>query len=227
MTSLLISIILWVLSQGSPNQIAERNRIKLEAERAFARRDYALSAVLYRQLTETKLVPEPGALFNLAHAYFALGDTARARKQYARLARIRQPEIAAVALSQLGVLTCRRGDSTGALAYFRRALEVLPGYEPARYNYELLVKHQSTPTMPRTSTAPPPKKSAASPVDIPRNPPVSIASDQRVDFLEKLRQYDLTEEKARMILEVMRSGEIQYIQQRTHTAGGIQMKQTW
>ena len=229
MTSFLISMILWVLTQGSPRRIAERNQTKLLAERAFAQRDYAAAAALYRQLMASKLVPEPGVLFNLAHAYFALGDTARARRQYARLTRNDNPGIAAVSLSQLGVLTCRSGDSTTAMRYFRRALEVSPDYEPARYNYELLSHFQPRPPSSPLGTAnsPPVKKAPLPPSTVPGTPQEVVASNQRVDFLKKLSQYDLTEEKARMILEVMRSGEIQYIQQRTHSVGKPDMKQTW
>lgn len=233
MTSLLISLVVWVLSQGAPNRISERNRLKMEAERAFARRDYATAALLYQRLAELALIPEPAVLFDQAQAYFVLGDTARARRQYARLVRTADKPMAAAALSQLGTLACRGGDSTQALRYFRQALEVLPSYEAARYNYELVRK-----TMPTTPSKQNRMASAPSQPEPSRNQPPApqpsrgnqaLASEKREDFLQQLRRYDLTQEKARMLLDAMRAEEIQYIQQRSRATGGegVEMTQTW
>ncbi len=233
MTSLLISLVVWVLSQGAPNRISERNRLKMEAERAFGERRYATAAALYQHLAESAWIPEPAVLFDQAQACFVLGDTARARQQYNRLVRTPDKPMAAAALSQLGVLACRRGDSTEALTYFRQALEVLPSYELARYNYELVRK-----TMPPTPSKKPRLAPAPGQSEPTRNQPPSpqpsrenraLASEKREDFLRKLRQYDLTQEKARMLLDAMRAEEIQYIQQRSRATGdtGIEMTQTW
>lgn len=222
MTSLIISIVLWLIGQGSPNRIAERNRLKQQAQQAFMERDFVRSAALYRRLSESAIIPESGVLFNLAQAYFALGNVPLARVQYERLSRTSDQGVAAASLSQLGVLACHSGDSTAALTFFRRALEVSPGYEAARYNYELLRKIRpaavpppSRPS-PKASTTPPPSVSAQ-----------ALPTETREDFLNRLRRYDLSEEKARMLLDAMRASEIQYIQQRSHRGEGIEMKQTW
>ncbi len=223
MTSLIISIVLWLISQGSPDRIAERNRLKQQAEQAFLERDFARAAAFYRQLSESAIIPESGVLFNLAQAYFSLGNNQLARVQYQRLARTPDPAMAAAALSQLGVLACQSGDSTAALTFFRRSLEVSPGYETARYNYELLRKI-------RPVVVPPPPSRKAPKASSTPPPPVSgqsLPTETRQDFLNRLRRYDLSEEKARMLLDAMRASEIQYLQQRSHRGEGVEMKQTW
>jgi tetratricopeptide (TPR) repeat protein len=234
MTSLLISLIVWMLSQGAPNRIAERNQLKAEAERAFRQRKYAVAAALYRRLAESALIPEPAVLFNQAHAFFALGDTAQARRQYARLARVGDKPMAAAALSQLGVLACQSRDSLAALAYFRQALRVLPTYETARYNYELVRK-----SMPPEAAKPPrPPRASPQPSPAQHHPPAPqpqagrdvLPSEKRQDVLRKLSRYNLTAEKAQMLLDAMRAEEAQYIQQRRRSAPVEEregMKQTW
>jgi tetratricopeptide (TPR) repeat protein len=231
MISLLISMLLWILKQGAPNQIAERNRLKTDAQRAFAARDYALAAQLYRQLTESALIPEPTVLFNQAQAYFALNDTLHARALYTRLARSDEPGMAATALAQLGVLTCRSGDSTQALTYFEQAIRIVPTYEMARFNYELLRKLNPNTNTPPSAVSP---QTASQRSTFSRSQPSSSAptvlTEKRTDLLKRLERYQLNEQKARMLLDAMRAEEIQYIQQRRFGASVSQenpMKQTW
>lgn len=230
MTSLLISIIFWILQQGAPNQISERNRLKADAERAFASRNYALAASLYQRLAQSALLPESAVLFNEAQSRYALNDTLRARKLYSRLTRADEPVTAATALSQLGVLTCRSGDSARALGYFELALRILPTYEPARYNYELLCKSQPH----RTKLRPAVVRLSAERRPEPPRPQLSsrtaLPSEKRDDVLEKLEHHQLTEQKARMLLDAMRAEEIQYIQQRRPSRRSnekSQLKETW
>jgi len=231
MTSLLISILLWVLQQGAPNRIAERNRLKADAGRAFAVGDYALAARLYQRLAESALIPEPGVLFNQAQAYFALNDTPRARTLYERLARLEDPAMAATSLTQLGVLACRGGDSALALLRFERALWVLPRHESARFNYELLRKLRPLPV---ASPRPDAQKTAGQRPEPPRFQPGSptppVPTEKREDVLKKLERYQLTEQKARMLLDAMRAEEIQYIQQRRlgdRASAESALSQTW
>ena len=228
MTSLLISIVLWILRQGAPNQIAERNRLKIEAGRAFAEGDYALAASLYRRLSQSALLPESAVLFNEAQACFALNDTSRARALYIRLTRVDDVRTAASALSQLGVLACRSGDSTLALVYFERALRTLSTHESARYNYELLRKILPSDASPRqrvvgnaTRRRPESAQPSASTTALP--------TQRRRDVLKKLEGHQLTEQKARMLLDAMRAEEIQYIQQRRYGAPpeAESKQQTW
>lgn len=230
MTSVLISFLLWILQQGAPNRIAERNRLKQEAERAYVIRDFSLAATLYRRLAESALIPEPAVLFNQAQASFVLNDTLRARTLYARLTRISDPATAAAALSQLGVLACRAGDTTQALDYFQRALRVAPAHATSRYNFELLSKTRSSarPNRPEPGTP----KTAEARANAPKSPiaPRALRSDRREDVLKKLGRHDLSPEKAQMLLDAMRAEEIQYIQQRRRTgAPGDEsgMTQTW
>lgn len=230
MTSVLISLLLWILEQGAPNRIAERNRLKQEAERAFIARNYALAATLYRRLAESTLFPEPAVLFNQAQASFALNDTALARAQYARLTRTANPDMAASALSQLGVLACRAGDTAQALNCYRQALRVVSTHANAQYNFELLSKtwspsrpNRTDPVAPKTTVT---RTSAPKPLATSR----ALRSDRREDVLKKLGRYDLSPEKAQMLLDAMRAEEIQYIQQRRRTGASADesgMKQTW
>lgn len=216
MPSLLISLLLWLLQQGAPNRIAERNRLKQEADRTFGNHEYALAASLYRQLAETALLPEPAVLFNQAQAYFAASDTLRARPLYLRLTEASDPGMAASALTQLGVLACQSGDSALALEYFRRAVRLVPDHTGAAYNFELLSKMRPPPRPPRPR--PEAAKTASPPPPQPRTGGQVQASTRRDDLLSRLNRYNLSPEKARMLLDAMRAEEIQYIQQRRRSA---------
>lgn len=215
MTSLLLSFLLWLINQGSPEQIPERNQAKQSARDAFRRGAYRQAAQTYEALSQTRFFPELPVLLNLAHCYFLLRDTTRAEQTYARLLRVPDSRVASTAWAQTGLLQTQRGDTAVALTSLRQALALFPDNEVARYNYELLrlrYRPRATPPPPRPDapprTAPPPEQREVE------------QSEQRRQTLERLRRYDLSEEQAQQLLDALNATELQYIQQQRRPAAG-------
>lgn len=221
MTSLLFHFLLWLINQGSPQQIPERNRAKEAAAQAFRQGRYRSAAQTYEQLSRTTFFPEVEVLLNLAHAYFLLNDTASAQRHYARLFRAGNPRLASTAWAQSALLRVRSRDTAQALIHLRQALTLDPDNAPARYNYELLrYRFRPRPEVPRPETSPPPPRPNQNPP--PRTSQQVLPSERREQTLDRLRRYSLTEAQAQQLLDALNATELQYIQQQrrraTHSA---------
>ncbi|MFN8356532.1 MAG: hypothetical protein U0Y10_18915 [Spirosomataceae bacterium] len=229
MSSFYFYIVLWILNFGSYDTVSLRNKAKVSAETAYTNKDYLLASTYYKQVLNYTLFVEPEVRLDLGHSYFLLGDTKGATRQYQRLVHAQSAEIATMSLNQMGVLSNNEGAHQKALAYLKEALQVNPNNEIARYNYELLKKQHPTMTPPPPPESP---KNTSKPPPPPQQAPKQQAelekSEKKEDVLHTLKQYDLTEEKARMILDAMKAGEVQYIQQRQYkTAETKKTKQNW
>lgn len=136
------------------------------------------------------------------------------------------------------MIACQKGDSANALAMFKKALIVKPENDLARFNYELLKKKYNQNDN-QTNSAPDKsennreqhKKSPEKPEQEQsehRNKQEVLKNDVQRDMLKTLKDYNLTPEKARMILDAMKNSEVQYIQQRQKTVNkGTDIKQKW
>jgi len=156
----------------------------------------------------------PEVTLNLANSLFEINDILGAKRKYAQLVSLKEPLLASTTFSQLGIIFCREKDTLRSLALFKTALMIKPDNDIARFNYEL-IKRQFHP-----------KKNKSQPLPIyQKNPPVTqqqTLEDQKEieknnsqkDLLKTLKNYGLTPEKAKIILEGMKNSEIQYIQQK-------------
>ena len=194
-------LILLFLSLRSLTNVSERNKLKIEAGRAFIQKQYSLATEKYQLLANISFNLEPEARLNLAHAYFYTKDTSRALQEYKRLLRVKDEKIFTGALIQIGVINAMLKDSVTALQLFKEALQKNPDNLVARYNYELLKKK------------------------LPVNPPPPIEnnqdenqnqdgetqqSDKQKDELESQTPEKMSKEKALQILEAMKTNELQY-----------------
>jgi tetratricopeptide (TPR) repeat protein len=224
MASLLFHLVFWLINQGSPRQIPERNQAKREAEQAYRQGQYRMARQRYEALTQGSIFPEVGVLLNLAHASFLVGDTAAARRYYARLFRSSDARLASTAWAQAALLDVRSGDTARALQQLRQALTLNPDNEPARYNYEFLRYR----FRPRAQTPPAPKPPAPTNASPPPGRQDVLRSEQRRQTLTRLRRYNLTEAQAQQILDALNANEAQFIQQRRRPASGTaEVEKPW
>ncbi|MGA0555285.1 tetratricopeptide repeat protein [Larkinella sp. VNQ87] len=220
MTYLILSVLLWLYDNRSFQKISHDNVARIEGLRAYETGNYKKAAEHYVALVNSTLFVEPSARLNLAHSYFQLRQYAEAQRHYRLVAQVDQPGLAATAELQLGVIAVMQGDSAAALTLFRKALNTVPGFEPAQINYELIRKTYSG--KPRTNSTPTPK---------PRlrqqqiETEVALESgqekgteleqgDNKDELLRRLRSLNLSEEQALAILNAMQANEVQYIHQR-------------
>ncbi len=134
-------IILLFLNLRSLTNVSQRNALKLEAGKAFYKKDYSLATKKYEELANISYNLEPEARLNLAHAYFNINDTTQALEEYKKLVRLNDVSISTSAMIQVGVIETMLGDSSGAMNLFRIALQNDNDNKIARYNYELLRKN--------------------------------------------------------------------------------------
>ncbi|MFN3488594.1 MAG: tetratricopeptide repeat protein [Emticicia sp.] len=201
-------IILLFLNLRSLSNVSQRNVLKIEAGRAFYKKDYQLATKKYEELANVSYSLEPEARLNLAHAYFSIKDSSKALEEYKKLIRLNDVAISTSAMIQVGVIETMNGDSSGALELFKIALQKDNDNKVARYNYELLRKKlpQSPPKNNQNQTSESERQA--------NNGGETEKSDERRDELDSTIPEKMSKEKALQILETMKTTELQYVQQR-------------
>lgn len=215
MNSLIFYIFLWILDNSTFTKVTIRNKAIKEAQLAYKDNDFAEASFQYQLLGSTSFFTPPEVTLNLAHALFENNDTIQARRKYAQLISIKEPALVSTTYSQLGLIFCAEKDTAQALTLFKEALILKPDNDLARFNYELL-KRRYHPKKSLSKGIPKPKRNQLlSPPPPPKNQQAEIAkNDSQKELLKTLKNYGLTPEKARIILDGMKNSEIQYIQQR-------------
>lgn len=133
-------VMLMILLATDPSEIAMHNRLKGKARQAYENKDYKTAARNYSQLYDTLGMTDPAIGLNLAHSYYAMGDTANARLKYQAVAASDNPKLKSIAYQQLGVMTKKPETLNESLNYLKSALKADPSNEAARYNYEVVKK---------------------------------------------------------------------------------------
>jgi tetratricopeptide (TPR) repeat protein len=222
MNQIILYILIWVLDNTSYQKVSARNKAEVEGESAFYQKNYQLAARHYKKVSVNSFAPKPEVLLNTAHSLFEANDTLNARKIYAKLTKIDNPDIASVSNQQLGYLACQKGDSAKAIEFFKTAVMLKPDNEQARFDYELAKKlyrpkekNQKNP--PKKDEEPKGKKDKEQQGDKSKSEQTkkeTQKNDSQQQMLKTLKDYGLTPEKAKMILEAMKNNDTQYIQQR-------------
>ncbi len=215
MNSLIFYIFLWVIDNSSFAKVNIRNEAIRNAQIAYKYGDFKEASSEYQLLSSTSFFTPPEVTLNYAHALFENNDTIQARRKYAQLISIKEPSFASTTYSQLGIIFCAEKDTVQALTLFKVALILKPDNDLARFNYELL-KRKYHPTLSTSNSVPQPKNNQLlSPPSPPKNQQAEVAkNDSQKELLKTLKNYGLTPEKAKIILDGMKNSEIQYIQQR-------------
>jgi tetratricopeptide (TPR) repeat protein len=178
--------------------------------------NYQEASEHYQVISKLSFFTPPEVTINYAHTLFELKDTIAARRKYAQLVNLREPNLASTTYSQLGIIFCNAKDTARALNLFKQALILKPENDIARFNYELL-KRQYRPQKNKSQLPKPPKNN-------PNNPPPATEqqkaeldrNNSQKELLKTLKNYGLTLEKAKTILDGMKNSEIQYIQQQNN-----------
>lgn len=132
------ALAVFILNYKALTNVSYRNQLKYEAEKAVKKEEYGKALGLYKDLCTASYIISPSLRNNLATAYFMNSDTANARKEFLKVAKISNPEISASALISLGQIDLLAKDSTAALLNFRKALEQNEDSKPAQQYYEWL-----------------------------------------------------------------------------------------
>jgi len=186
----------------------------VEAQKAYLKGNFSEATLQYQILAKQSFFTPPEVTLNLANSLFEVNDTLGARRKYAQLVSLKEPLLASTTYSQLGIIFCSEKDTARALALFKEALILKPDNEIARFNYELL-KRQYHPKKNKAQNAPNPVKNQRIPQQQTQEEQKEIAeNNSQKELLKTLKNYGLTPEKAKTILDGMKNSEIQYIQQK-------------
>ncbi|MEA5457513.1 hypothetical protein VB796_00585 [Arcicella sp. LKC2W] len=186
----------------------------MEAQKAFLKGNFQEASLQYQLLAKQSFFTPSEVTLNFAHSLFEQKDTLAARKKYAQLVSLKEPNLASTTYSQLGIIFCNERDTLRALALFKEALILKPDNEIARYNYELLKKQYHAE---KTKEEVKSKNKQSNPPPSPQQQKSEVANDNsQKELLKTLKNYGLTLEKAKMILDGMKNDEIQYIQKRNN-----------
>ncbi len=260
---LFISTILFVTG---PKEIAKINKLKREAETAYAQGNFELAMAKYQYLRDSMQVDDPNLLLNLAHSHYQLADSASAREIYTEVATGKSAAAKSIALQQLGVMAKQPETLPQSLQYMKAALKADPTNEDARYDYEVVKKliekqkqeqqqnqnqdqeqqdqeqqdqqnqdqqnqqnqeqnqeegeqEQQDQQQQQSEESDEDKEGEEQEQQEQQEGEESEEQQQQEQSVkEKLEQMNISEEKARMILEALRNNEIQYIQQQKRKA---------
>jgi tetratricopeptide (TPR) repeat protein len=202
------------LDNSSFTKVNLRNKANIEAQRAYLRGNYSEASLKYQLLAKQSFFTPPEVTLNLANSLFELKDTVSARNKYAQLVSLKEPLLASTTYSQLGIILCNEKDTAKALSLFKEALILKPDNEIARFNYELL-KRQYHPKQSKIQNNPiPPKNQQVPPQQTQEEQKEIEKNNSQKELLKTLKNYGLTPEKAKTILDGMKNSEIQYIQQK-------------
>lgn len=135
-----VLILLLVLLSNDPKEIAKVNSLKEQAEAAYLSGEYETALSKYSFLKDSLGVNEPAINLNVAHAYYHLGDTAGAKRNYNSLTSSASQKMKSVALQQLGVMNKDAGKLEESLQQLKTAIKADPTNQDARYNYEVVKK---------------------------------------------------------------------------------------
>ena len=133
-------ILLLLINTTDPTEISRYNRLKNKAEVAFEHGQYDVAAQNYSMLYDSLSADDPAIALNLAHSYYALGDTSNAMLKYQAAASNNNNKIKSIAYQQLGVMADKPETLNESLQYLKSALKADPTNEEARFNYELVKK---------------------------------------------------------------------------------------
>lgn len=233
-------IYVWLLlsSKVEVTKIARANRLITEAEASFKSGQYVLALIKYRYLINSMQLRDSHIQLNLAHCYYLNQDKNQAQKYYQDLVKSNSTTISSVSSQQLGVIAFENKQYKKALDYFRQSLSADPGNEASRYNYELVAQFlqatevaeeekQDKPTKQEQAPPPPEEENQGSQPEAPTadgQDQKDAQTRQQQEIQRKLKQINLSEEKAKMILDAMKNSEIQYIQQQKKQASGEESK---
>jgi Ca-activated chloride channel family protein len=110
-----------------------------EGNRRYGEQHFDQALDLYER-AEQEVVQEPRVHFNRGAALFKLGHPKEAREAYLRASGIEDPQVKKQNYYNIGNTFLAEGAFHDAIPYYRRALEIDPGFDDARFNLELALQ---------------------------------------------------------------------------------------
>ena len=186
---IIITLLIINLFTYFDNNISKINEIKKEAKRNFSEKKYDQAIDKYKYLIDSMNLNDDNVMLNLSHSYLLNGDTLNAIDGYNSLTESKKGNIKSIAYQQLGVISDKYQKLKESSELFKNSIKSNPENIESKYNYELVMKK----------------------IKEQQNQENKEQQNQTIE--EKLKEINISKEKAEMILEALKNNEIQYLQQ--------------
>ena len=210
------------------NNISKINEIKKEAKRNFSEKKYDQAIDKYKYLIDSMNLNDDNVMLNLSHSYLLNGDTLNAIDGYNSLTESKKGNIKSIAYQQLGVISDKYQKLKESSELFKNSIKSNPENIESKYNYELVmkkIKEQENKEQQNKENREQQNKENKEQQNKEnkeqqnkenkeqQNQKQQNQKQQNQTIEEKLKEINISKEKAEMILEALKNNEIQYLQQ--------------
>ena len=194
---IIITLLIINLFTNFDKNISKINEIKKEAKRNFSEKKYDQAIDKYKYLIDSMNLNDDNVMLNLSHSYLLNGDTLNAIDGYNSLTESKKGNIKSIAYQQLGVISDKYQKLKESSELFKNSIKSNPENIESKYNYELVMKKIKEQQNQENKEQ--------------QNQENKEQQNQTIE--EKLKEINISKEKAEMILEALKNNEIQYLQQ--------------
>ena len=199
---IIITLLIINLFTYFDNNISKINEIKKEAKRNFSEKKYDQAIDKYKYLIDSMNLNDDNVMLNLSHSYLLNGDTLNAIDGYNSLTESKKGNIKSIAYQQLGVISDKYQKLKESSELFKNSIKSNPENIESKYNYELVMKKIKEQQDQENQNQENKEQ---------QNQENKEQQNQTIE--EKLKEINISKEKAEMILEALKNNEIQYLQQ--------------
>lgn len=204
-----------------PSAQAETVRLQISIEENFEQKNFAEVIILYDSLKLKSPLIAPALLLTVAQSAQQLKDTTTALPLYRQLSELGLSGISTVALNQLGVQAYQDKSYQKALGFFKKAIDILPNYRKAQYNYELVYKKHP----PRSNNTLVENKTVEE--EFEPQTKVTDQDNQKNDLLSQAAPPRMERERALQLLDAMRANELQGSSLRRQGGKAAKSERNW
>ena len=201
----------------STNDVAKINKLKKEAERYFFEKNYELAINKYSYLLDSMNIKDDKVQLNLSHSYLLNNDTIKAIDGYNLLSSSKNNKIKSIAYQQLGVISDKHNKLEESLELFKNSIKANSLNTESKYNYELVTKRikeqQNKEQQNKEQQNKEQQNKEQQNKEQQNKKKEKNKNEVEKSIEEKLKEINLSKEKAEMILEALKNNEVQYLQQ--------------
>ena len=229
---IIIILLIINLFTNFDKNISKINEIKKEAKRNFSEKKYDQAIDKYKYLIDSMNLNDDNVMLNLSHSYLLNGDTLNAIDGYNSLTESKKGNIKSIAYQQLGVISDKYQKLKESSELFKNSIKSNPENIESKYNYELVMKkikeQQNQENKEQQNQENQENKEQQNQKNKEQqnqenkeqqnqenkeqeNQKNKEQENQTIE--EKLKEINISKEKAEMILEALKNNEIQYLQQ--------------
>lgn len=239
----LVLIIFIAFNNFNINRVDEINKLFKSAENSFINEDYKNAIEDYKILIDSFEISNEKVYLNLAHSYFLINDTLNAIENYNYASLTKDEKIKSIAFQQLGNINESKNNLEEALNYYKNSIISDNTNNDSKFNYELVKKkidnnqnkdNKKDKEKNKSEDKNNENQDKEDKKDKEENQDKDGNKEEKKDqekdnkkndekengkenreksIEEKLKEINMTKEKAEMILDALNNNEFQYIQQ--------------